>query len=426
MALDEPRRMPGPIPLAAGRLFSDGRWRRYTTASFLIRFPQPMSLLGFQLVGLQLTRRLSDGAILVGVSGLCGIAGPLVGRWYDRGSARERVQLTAMVAACCLAGLALCSMLHGPYGLAVALVVVEGICLGGSWAGFRSLMICVVADEKRTQAHYIESLMVEVGYALGPLVVTAVAIAWNADGAIWLMVASELGGILALRRLPLAPSQAVKEVPRASRVMARRARLPRRVYVMSAMACASSFGFALIESNVPARMAGFGLSASSAGLFMALLAGGSCLGGVAVSLRPGRRRPVLVRAALLFTAFGLLTMPAAFVTTPWLFALVLPINSLPLVPLNGLNASEIDHAVGGENRGRAFGAMNAATRLGGGSGAMLNGLLLPIVAASRIPLASSADFVLVAVTLVAVLAVQRIAPQSKPPGLLDMEGEMTS
>ncbi|HLI43963.1 MAG TPA: MFS transporter, partial [Acidimicrobiales bacterium] len=292
----------------------------------------------------------------------------------------------------------------------------EGVCLGGSWAGFRSLMIGVVSEGKRTQAHYIESLMVEIGYAVGPLAVTAVAFLWNADAAVWAMAASELAGILALRGLTLAPSTAQHPPRHKPEVEKRGSGLPRKVYLMSAMACASSFGFALVESNVPARMAQFRLPASSAGLFMALLAGGSCLGGVAVSMRPARQMSVLVRAVLLFGAFAILTLPSALATSPWLFALVLPINSLPLVPLNGLNASEIDHAVGSTSRGRAFGVMNAATRLGGGSGAMLNGLLLPFVAARRIPLASSADFVLVAVVLLVALGVSRVKTRARSVG----------
>ena len=408
MALHEQTGTPALSPLAGARLVRDRRWQRYTTASFLIRFPQPMSLLSFQLVGMQLTGHLSDGALLVGVSSLCGVCGPLIGRWYDRGSAKERVQLTAMLAASCLAGIALCGELHAPYALAVALVVVQGICLGGTWAGFRSLLIGVVVEEKRTHAHYLESLMVEVGYALGPLVVTATALLWSADGALWMMVASELGGILVLRRLHLAPSPPARLAPEPLVSRSGRAPLPPMVWLMSAMACASSFGFALVESNIPARMAGYGLSTSSAGLFMALLAGGSCLGGVAVSLRPGRRRPVLARAAVLFAVFAILTLPAALARTPWLFALALPFNSLPLVPLNGLNASEIEHAVGGENRGRAFGVMNAATRFGGGCGATLNGALLPIVSAGRIPLVSSVDYVFVATVLIAVVGARRV------------------
>lgn len=407
MVHDEQTEMPLIGPIGGDRLVGDRRWQHYTIASFLIRFPQPMSLLGFQLVGMQLTGKLADGALLVGVSSLCGVCGPLVGRWYDRGSAKERVQLTALVAAASLAGIALCGELHGPYGLVVFLVVVQGICLGGSWAGFRSLLIGVVAGTDRTRAHYLESFMVEVGYALGPLVVTAVAFAWNPDGAIWMMVAFELGGIVALRRLKLvAPSG---RHPRSKDVgHHRRARLPRRVWAMSAMACASSFGFSLVESNVPARMGGYGLSTSSAGLFMALLAGGSCLGGLAVSFRPVRRQSVPLRAGVLFAVFAVLTLPAALATTPWLFALALPFNSLPLVALNGLNASEIDHAVGGESRGRAFGVMNAATRLGGGCGATLNGLMLPVVAAGRIPLVSSGDYAAMAALLFVAVGLRRL------------------
>jgi MFS family permease len=388
---------------------SDSVWRRYTAASFLTRFPQPMSLLGFQLVGMQLTGKLSYGAILVGLSGLCGICGPLLGRWYDGGPTKQRLQLTAIVAACCLAGVALCGQLRAPFAILVPLVMVQGICLGGTWAGFRSLMNGVVPAARRTQAHYIESLMVEIGYAVGPLVVTAVALLWSTDGALWMMVASEAGGIFILRRLRFVQSSEVRPARRSSANGSSRSTVVRSVWLMCAMACASSFGFAVVESNVPSSMQGFGLSPSSAGLFMALLGGGSCLGGVGVSIWSARRQSVLLRGAILFAIFGIVSLPAAFAGTAWMYGLALPINSLPLVPLSGLCASEIEHAVGSDGRGKAFGMLNAATRLGGGCGAMLNGVLLTIVSASRIPLVSSADFLLVAAVLTVFVGARHVA-----------------
>lgn len=382
----------------------DAGWLRYTTASFLTRFPQPMGLLVLQLVGVRLTGRLADGAMLVGLTSLCGIVGPSLGRWFDRGDAKQRLQTTAVLLAGSLAGIALSVQMAAPFWVVVCLTVIQGACLAGAWTGFRSLMAAVVSGAHREQAHYVESLMVEVGYAVGPLAAGGVILLWGVPAAVWTMAAAELAGVVLLARLPISawsgprsvhPSQ-VCDTPR-DRIS--RLRLARLLAVPLAVAGVSSFGFSMIESNVPSRMPGIGLPESSAGLFMAMLATGSCVGGLVVSLVPGLRRKAFSRPDLLFALFALCDLPAAMAGSAWLYALALPINSLPLVSLSGFSVAGVESRVGTEARGEGFGMVNASTRLAGGVGTITGGLLLGVLAPARIPLVAFAAFLVTAAAL---------------------------
>ncbi len=65
---------------------------------------------------------------------------------------------------------------------------------------------------------------------------------------------------------------------------------------------------------------------------------------------------------------------------------------MALVPLNGVGTAALERWVGRESRGEAFGWFNAAMRLGSGSGATLNGLLLSAIRPAGVPLIASFVF----------------------------------
>ncbi len=169
--------------------------------------------------------------------------------------------------------------------------------------------------------------------------------------------------------------------------------------VISAFAFVLSLGFSMIESNVPARMADFHLAPSAAGTYMAVLAGGSCLGGLVVSLRPLTRRRPGLQAGVLFGLLGALSIPSALASTSSAFLVTLAFNSVALVPLNGVGTVELEHLVGRQSRGEAFGWFNSAMRLGAGFGATVNGLLLSVIRPADIPLIASLVFLSMPVVL---------------------------
>jgi MFS family permease len=387
--------------LAAGR-----DWRRWTAASFLARLPQPMSLLAFQLAGLQATGSIGKGALLVGITGFCGLLGPWTGRRRDRGSMRRRLQGSCLAGAVALAGMGACVHWHCSYGLLVVLAVLQGSAIAGMWAGFRALLVLVASGDQLRRAHFVESFMVELSFATGPLLVMGVVRFWGVSGALVCMAVAELAGGAILFGVPDLHGGGAAAVPRVRRLTPE---IKRAVLAISALAFVLGLGFSMVEANVPARMAPYGLPPDAAGTYMAALAGGSCIGGLLVSFRPLPRRRSVLQAGVLFGLFGLLSLPSALAGSASVYLALLPINSLALVPLNGLGSAELERRLGQGSRGEAFGWFNAAMRLGGGTGATLNGLLLSVLRPADVPLLTSGVFLCVPVVL-AVAALARRAP----------------
>ncbi len=389
-------------------LFGERRWRRWTVASFLCRFPQPMSLLAFQIAGLRVTGSIGKGALLVGITGFCGLLGPWAGRKRDRGSMRRRLQASCFTASAALGAMAVLVGVKAPFLLVVACAIVQGSAIAGTWSGFRALLVRVLPGEHLHQAHFVESLMVEIGYGVGPLVVTAIVVVGNVTDALVIMAVTEFAGALTLQLVPDLDGRTLPTPPTSH------ADFPLRdIILICSLALAFSLGFALIETNIPARMHQYGLAADQAGVFMALLATGSCIGGLAVSIWPLSRARLVLQAAALFALFGLLSLPSALAGSVLVFLLVLPFNSLPHVPLSGLGAATIEQHVGIRNRGEAFGYFNAATRLGSGLGATLNGVLLGVLGAATIPLIASGIFLAMPFLLIGGYLVARCKSRSQ-------------
>jgi MFS family permease len=381
---------------AGGGLLAGRDWRRWTAASFLVRLPQPMALLAFQLAGLRVTGSIGKGAILVGITGFCGVLGPWTGRRRDQGSMRRQLQISCVVGAAALTGMAASVQWRAPYLVLVALAIVQGSAIAGMWPGFRALLVEVAPSERLHDAHFVESFMVELSFAVGPLLVTGVIALWNVAAALVLMAVAELVGAAILFGVPDLDHRVATAQPRRRLDPERR----RAVLVISAFAFVLGLGFSMIESNVPSRMAHYHLSPSSAGAYMAVLAGGSCLGGLLVSLRPLPRRRTGLQAGVLFALLGALSVPSALAGSSSAYLETLPFNSLALVPLNGIGTAELERRVGRESRGEAFGWYNAAMRLGGGAGATLNGVLLSVLRPSGVPLIASVTFLAMPLVLV--------------------------
>lgn len=355
-----------------------------------------MSLLAFQLAGLEITGSIGKGAILVGVTGFCGLLGPWSGRRRDRASMRRQLQTSCLVGAAALIGMAACVKWRAPYLLLVALAVVQGSAVAGMWPGFRALLVEVTPGDRLHHAHFVESFMVELSYAVGPLLVSGVIAVSDVGAALVVMAVAEVLGALTLFGVPDLDRRISTPAQRSQR---RDPSLRRALLVISAFSFVLALGFSMIESNVPARMAPYHLAPSAAGTFMAVLAGGSCLGGLLVTLRPLPRRRSGLQAAVLFGLLGALSLPSALASSPSVYLLTLPISSVALVPLNGVGTAALERRIGRQSRGEAFGWFSAAMRLGSGTGATANGLLLGVMGAAGVPLIASGVFLAMPVIL---------------------------
>ena len=375
-----------------GGLLSQRTWQRWTLSSFLARLPITMALFGLVLAGHAETGSLATGALLAGVTTFCaGLAGPLRGRLLDRGELRRGLQRNCFLTSGLFAAVAVCVALRVQIIVLYGLCVCLGYAFSGIYGGFRALLIVAVKPDRLRRAHFVESLMVEASWGIGPLIATILA---ELGGAV-----AVLAGIAAISLLAgISLIGVVQSDPRPrSCTNILRQRLDIRVLV--GLAFCQGLGFGTFESNVLQRMPGYGLSPNLGGLFLLLLSIGSVIGGTYVSLRPIRRGRTAQKGSVLFAVFAVLMLPSILAPSPVAYGGCLLFASLMLVPLNGLGMSEIEARVGAEQRAEAFSSYQAATMIGSGIGTVLNGVLIGPIGAPHIPYLSVALFLMLAAGL---------------------------
>lgn len=177
--------------------------------------------------------------------------------------------------------------------------------------------------------------------------------------------------------------------------------------ILVVFAFSVGLGFGMIERSVPLRMSQYGEPTSAAGLFMAVLAIGSVIGGVFVSMRPIGSRNAWKQASILFAVFALSVIPSALAPTALTFGICLFINALALVPLGGIGMAEVEARLGKNQRAEAFSWYVTSGRIGGGLAGTAGGLLLGGLPAWQLPLVSSAIFGAMSVFLAVVARQER-------------------
>ncbi len=351
-----------------------------------------MALPGLVLAGQAETGSLATGARLAGVTTFCaGLCGPMRGRMLDHGELRGALQRNCFLTGALFAVLAACVALRMQIGVLYGLCACLGYCFSGVWGGFSALLFAAVEAERLRQAHFVECLMVETSWALGPLLATILALLGGAVAVLsGTAVVAFLAGISLIGVVRWRPG---------SRVRAHVLRNRGDIGVLVAMAFCVGLGFGAFESNVPQRMPQYGLSPDLGGLFLVLLAVGSMTGGIYVSLRPIRRQHAALKAAALLAVFAVLMLPSVIASSAGRYAGCLLFASIMLVPLNGLGTSELEARIGQDQRAEAFSSYQAAMMTGGGLGTVLNGVLVGPLGAWNIPYLSIGLFLVLAVAL---------------------------
>lgn len=347
-----------------------------------------MSLLAFQLAGVYAIHSIARGAVLAGISAFtAGFIGPVRGAWLDRREMRRGLQMSCCASASFMGLFAGAVALHAKFFWLAIFAIGLGLSVGGIWGGFRALMLNSVPERLLRRAHFVESLSTEVGYGLGPLLVTAIAVVGGVTLALSVMTVVFLGAALMLSRVAELPA-----TPHQHRI--KRTRNSKPVLLICAVGALLSFGYSMVEGNVPARVAEIGLNPNSSGIFLAMLSVGSVLGGIIVSLLPsGSHRPAMLAAALLFV-FAALLVPGNLVSGRVAYGATLLFTSLMLVPLTGLCAAEMEQHVGHSGRGRVFALLLGATQVGAGAGVATAGALQPWLAPHDIPYLAVGLFVI--------------------------------
>lgn len=384
-------------------LFRQPLWRRWTFAALLGRLPMTMTLLALVLVGKEVSGSVAVGAQLAGVATVtAGLAAPLRGRQLDRGGLRTGLRRAAVTTGLVL--LAEAAAVVGGAGLAVlyVLAALQGVALAALSGGFRALLVPVVPPEDLPRANTLEAVFIEVAFVAGPGLAGIVALLVGPVGVLLSMALAAFGSAVLTGGLP-------DVSPSTGGMAAAPWRSPgaKAVYLL-AFAMGATVG--LLEAAVPARAEVLGLTAASAGPLLALVAGGSALGGLFAAARRDHRRYQARVAVALLAGLGALQLavaaaPGVIALGVWLFVL-----GAPIAPLNALGALRLQDSLPSTRLGEGFALYTAMILVGAGIGQSIAGQLLDTVGAQAL-LAGAAAIPVVAglgITVV-VLRNKRIA-----------------
>lgn len=392
-----------------GALARQPLWRRWTAASFLGRLPMTMTLLALVLVGERASGSLAVGAQLAGVATLtAGLAAPLRGRQLDRRGLREGLQQAAWLTAVMLVGQAVAVVAGAPLAVLYVLAAVQGFAFAALSGGFRALLVPVVSAEDLPRANTLEAVFIEVAFVAGPALAGILALLVGEVGVLLAMAAASAASALLTRTLPAAPQHVDVALQAPWRTRGARA-----VYLLALL---MGITVGLLESALPPRAAELGFAAASAGPLLALVAGGSAVGGLAAAVRRDHRsHQIRVAVALLCAlalAMGVLPLAEGIVA----LALLLFCLGAPIAPLNALGALRLQDAIAPSRLGEGFAVYTAMILIGAGVGQSITGQLLDAVGAQVLLAGAAAVPLLAAVGIVVTVSRAKRREPVKTPG----------
>jgi MFS family permease len=381
-----------PVGSTLRELLGHRPWRRWILASFLARLPMAMAPLALVVVGTAVDGSLTLGARLTGVATLCaGLCAPLRGRLLDRHELRGVLQRNNLVLVAAFTLLLVALELDWPVWTLYVLCLLNGWANAGTWSGLRAMLTVVVPAAQLRRSHMTESLVTEVTFVVGPLLAGVLAVLGDAR-----LCLAAMAVVAGLAAVGLRSVGTIRPVPTPRTHPMRRPDLAG----IAGLTFLLTLGFALVEANIPQRMDQYHLPTSAGGWYLAVFAVGSCLGGLAISIRPSPRRPARLTAALLLLAFAVLVVPSALAPGAVAYGFALVIAPLAFVPLNGIAAAEFEARLGGTSqRAEAFSYLTAAMIAGGAVGFLANGILLGPLDAATMPLIASALFAVLAAVM---------------------------
>lgn len=364
-------------PQRVERLTQVGAWRRWTLASFLARLPATMTLLALVLAGERVTGSVAIGAQLAGVAtGVGGLAALWRGRRLDRAELRGGLQRACLLLAAVLAAEAAAVALRAPVGLLFALAAVHGLASAGILGGFRALLPAVTPPALRARANVLDAVGIEVAFVSGPALAGILALVTGPAGVLALMAAAAVAAVAVSASLPR--HESVSSAGLASPLSVPAAR------VVYALTLAIGFTFGVFESAVPARLPELGMSVTSAGPMLALIAAGSAVGGLLAARSAESQVDPVPRTTLLLAALGLLIVPLALLGVPVALGVALFAAGMPIAPLNGIGALVLSKRVPAGRQAEGFAAFSASILIGAGLGQLTAGRLLDAVGPQRL------------------------------------------
>lgn len=379
---------------ASASLLRNRVWWQWSAAAGVTRLPPAMAPLASIFAGWEITRSYAFGALLAGCYALCeSLAAPRLGRALDRcppARRASRMRTALLLAGASLTGLALAVQASSPPWLLVLLTMLAALSSSGVPGGYRALLTELVSPAELLTALSWDATLLEVEWLMGPILVSLTVASGRPALAYLVMAGCAYGGALLTFLVPADNQRAAVEVVEATRgAWQHRASWPS--YLTSGALGTAEGGFV---AALPALLISLHGHASAAGLFAAVLALASMIGGIGLSLLQTRLAGEPGRLAdwTLLLMCGLLA-PAALV--PSAFWLVLPVlaGGLFIAPVNALRSKALEQALPVSLRSEGFSVQYAANGVGVALGSALVAL-----AVTR-----SADFAVVLVLAIPAL-----------------------
>jgi len=365
----------------------------FSATGLVGRLPISMQGLGIILLVVDATGSYGYAGSVAGAATIANAVATIVqGRYLDR-LGQSRV-LPSLILTWGLALALLIASVHGgwPRWTAFALAVVLGLMLPSVGACIRARWSHVLHDPRQVQTAYaLESVVDEAVFITGPILVTALATAWDPVAGLAAAVVAGVGGTLFLsaQRATEPPghprAEAVEDRPR----MPWRTVLPLAVV---ALGLGSLFGSAEVTTVAFAQEQG---APGITGVLLALWALGSLLAGIITGAIQWTRGPAIrLKVGTVALAVGM--APLGLIGAVWLMGAALFLAGFAIAPSLIATLSLVEQTVPSARLTEGMAFIHTGLAAGLAPGAALSGVVVDAAGASPAYLVSAGAGVIAA------------------------------
>jgi MFS family permease len=379
-----------------------GSPRLYVTG-VLARIPQGMSAISILLLVRACTHSYAVAGLAVGGEALASaVAGPTQGRMVDR-LGRARVLAPCAVAQAALfVGLVLAAHAGAPGGVLVVIACGVGAAQPAIAPSVRARLRTLFAQpDVRESAYALESVVQELIWITGPLIVAVVVAAGSPSAALLLAAALGLVGTTLFVTAPASRERRSVAPPRREAVL--RAAPELRALLVPVALMGASIG--ATEVGLPSLALHAG-SRASTGLLLAVWSLGSMAGGLAYGAREWGR-PVPERYLILLMLAVVCALPLVFAHSIAAGLVGALLTGLTIAPVFSCQYTLVGRAVSEGTETEAFTWVSAALVAGMAGGSALGGTLVQTLGVSG-PFALTCATLAIAAT--AAVRARRIVP----------------
>lgn len=371
-------------------------WRRWVVAVGGSRIPIAMAPLAFVYVGEAAVGSYGLGALMAGVYSVAeALSAPMSGRLLGRSADMRRgLGLMLFGGAAMMVALAVAAWLSAPAALMVLLAAACGAVPAAAQGGLRAMLHKLVPARLSEKAFALDSTLLEVQWALAPLIVAGcVAAGVPTLTALAMALAASIAGVMVLL-LPVLEEPAEHrpgtEAARPASAADEDDLPPAWRAPQASGAYVTSFLLGYAEGTVvialPPLLSLVGAPPSSAATILVGMSLSSAAGGWVYGwLTPRLGEPTSVRAALFLALLGLLIIPVGLADDLWLAAVFVVLAGAVIAPINALRSLQLSRLLPERQHAEGFSVLYGLNVLGTGASGLLLALLLQ-VADERFPM----------------------------------------